>query len=293
MKKKTRMNITTHEGSWLVDQGYTHPEELIDHDAELDITEGLLSIFQAYNQHNIANGTPWDTWPDWELCLTTMDHNLQFFGEANEEDKAEMEHWLALMQLIHDSPHVTVDGFTITVQGQHGHTFAFDLSLDLRCWTRPGDMANHMKMLEEGTRPTSWMRKHGGTGGVVYAGRHVVGHSLGPWWYVPDHVPYLGGRATNHTADEEFCIEPEHESLGLAMISLIHLCIDDTAIWLMNAKQDIYEQVRAEWWNEHWPQGRPEDFDCQYTREEWEEIGDSWRQEADRRINEIRRKHHE
>ena len=289
MKKTTRNEIGTHDGAWFVANGYAHPETLIDHDADLDETEALLSIFKAYNQHNIAEGTPWDTWPDWELCLTSMPQELQFWGEADEADRAKMTHWLYLLQFIHDSPHVSVDGYTITVKGSHGTTFAFDLSLDLRCWTRPGDMAKHMQMLKEGTRPRQWMRLHGGNGGVAYAGMHVVGHSLGAWWYVPDHVPYLGGRATNHTADEEFCIEPNHSSLALAMTTLVHLCIDDTQIWLMNAKQDIHEQVRAEWWNEHWPQGRPEDFLCQYTKEEWKAIQASWWDEAEHRINTIRR----
>ena len=293
MKHRTIKDMENKDGAWFVTNGYAHPETLIDHDADLDETEALLGMFAAYNQHHIANGTPWNTWPDWELCLTSMPHEIQFLSEANEAEKARMAHWLQLMQFIHDSPQVTVDGYTVQVKGSHGTTFAFDLSLDLRAWVRPGDMAKHMQMLEDGSRPREWMRLYGGNGGVVYAGMHVVGHSLGSFWYVPDHVPHLGGRATQHTADEEICIEPNNASLALAMTSLIHLCIDDTQIWLMNAEKDIHEQVRAEWWNEHWPQGRPEDFLCQYTKDEWEAIQASWWDEARDRIHAIRRQQHE
>lgn len=285
--------ITTRHASWFVENGYADPGDLIDHDADLDETAAFFGLFAAYNQHNIAQGTPWDTWPDWELCLTSMPHELQFVEDASEEALVKMGHWLETVQFIHESPHVSVDGYTLSVQGNHGTTFSFDLSLDLRCWTRPGDMAKHMQMLKEGTRPREWMRLHGGNGGVVYAGMHAVGHSLGSFWYVPDHVPYLGGRATNHTADEEFDLYPEHDSLGLAMLTLIHLCIEDTAIWLIPAEQDIYEHIRVAWWEENWPQGRPEDFLCQYTKEEWADIRNGWSEEATRRIEELRRNHNE
>ena len=65
-------------GEWLVASGHIHPDELIDHGANLDEPAAFFGIFAAYNQHNIASGTRWDTWPSWELCLTEMDIGLHF-----------------------------------------------------------------------------------------------------------------------------------------------------------------------------------------------------------------------
>ncbi|RJU88861.1 MAG: hypothetical protein DWC07_07050 [Candidatus Poseidoniales archaeon] len=274
-----------HHGDWIAEQGHTHPEKLIDHNGDLDTAEAFFGMFSAYNQHHIKAGTSWDTWPDWEVCLTSLDSELHFLEETNDEEKTEMKHWLALSQFIHNSPHVRMDGYTIEVEGNHGTTFSFDLSLDLRCWTAPGDMATHAAMLKAGTRPTSWMRRNGGNGTMVYASKFTIGHSLGSWWYVPDHVPYIGGRATDHTADETFCMEPNHASLPLAMTALVHACIDDTAIWLMLAKKDIHDQVRREWWEANWSTGVPEDIDCQYSKADWVEIRAAWKKEAENRIN--------
>ena len=71
------------EGEWFVANGYTHPDELIDHDGNLDEPAAFFGIFAAYNQHNIAGGTRWDTWPSWELCLTEMDIGLHFLMPRN------------------------------------------------------------------------------------------------------------------------------------------------------------------------------------------------------------------
>ena len=86
MSKKTTKNENKHtkpntfivekEGDWFVANGYIHPEKLIDHNANLDLPENFFGIFAAYNQHHIADGTSWDTWPSWELCLTSMDLSL-------------------------------------------------------------------------------------------------------------------------------------------------------------------------------------------------------------------------
>ena len=43
------------DGEWFVANGYEHPDNLIDHDANLDEPEAFFGIFAAYNQHNIAN----------------------------------------------------------------------------------------------------------------------------------------------------------------------------------------------------------------------------------------------
>ena len=64
----------------------------------------------------------------------------------------------------------------------------------------------------------------------------------------------------------------------------MQLCIDDSHIWSIQFGSDVYEQVRIEWWEENWPFGRPEDFNCQYTKEEFRSIMDGWEKEAEKRI---------
>jgi len=89
--------------------------KLIDHDANLDLPENFFGLFAAYNQHHIADGTSWNTWPSWELCLTSMDIGLHFLmpGLDTFEDWVQREHWLALAQTIHENPAVSMDGYTI------------------------------------------------------------------------------------------------------------------------------------------------------------------------------------
>ena len=57
---------------------YEEPDEMIDHNGNLDTVSGLMSIFFAYNQKEADEGTTWATWPDWELCLTSMKDDLHF-----------------------------------------------------------------------------------------------------------------------------------------------------------------------------------------------------------------------
>ena len=69
---------------------YKEPEEMIDHNGNLDTVSGLMSIFFAYNQKQADEGTTWSTWPDWELCLTSMKDDLHFEDdEDSDEIKAE------------------------------------------------------------------------------------------------------------------------------------------------------------------------------------------------------------
>ena len=70
--------VVEKDGNWFLANGYQHPDELIDHDANLDEPAAFFGIFAAYNQHNIANKKRWNTWPSWELCLTEMDIGLHF-----------------------------------------------------------------------------------------------------------------------------------------------------------------------------------------------------------------------
>ena len=51
---------------------YKKPEDMIDYNEELDTINGLMSIFYAYNQQNQDEKKRWSVWPEWELCLTSM-----------------------------------------------------------------------------------------------------------------------------------------------------------------------------------------------------------------------------
>ena len=286
MKNNTKKMILNRNGDWFVEHGYTHPNDIIDHNGNLDNMEGFFGIFAAYNQHHLDMGTQWDTWPDWELCLTSLENGLHFLEEASVLAKAEMNHWLMLAQHVHDSPYIAVDGYTISVQGQHETMFSFDVSLDLRCWIEPGAMAEHDEWFEAGMKPESGNRMVGRRN-RLHASKHLIGHSLGSYWTVPEHVPFLGGTTTHHMHDDIFCLEPMHESLPLAMQSLLRLCREDSGIWVIQAKADFFAQIKNEWWEKHWPQGIPEDLDCQYSKQDWKEIEAEWAVKTQQRYDQV------
>ena len=47
--------------------------------------ENVMKIFVAYNQKNIQQGVNWDTWPDWELCLTAMSFEVAIESEDDSD----------------------------------------------------------------------------------------------------------------------------------------------------------------------------------------------------------------
>ena len=65
MNDNTKKMILNRNGDWFVEHGYTHPNDIIDHNANLQLPEKFIQIFSAYNQHNIAESKEWDTWPEW------------------------------------------------------------------------------------------------------------------------------------------------------------------------------------------------------------------------------------
>ena len=56
------------------------------------------------------------------------------------DDWVQREHWLALAETVHDHLSIAMEGYTITVQGQNGHEFAFDFCLDIEKWGAPGTL---------------------------------------------------------------------------------------------------------------------------------------------------------
>ena len=282
---KTRAWIHDGDTEWFAANGYLNPEDMIDHNGNLDKVQSFMEIFIAYNQHNIANEIAWDTWPSWELCLTSIDQDYAIIDTRidTESDWVKRSQWLAVMQFLYESPHITWEGYTLSVQGRHGTTFSFDLSLDLNSFVHPGDMSEHDRLVLEGKHSPSWKKKNGG-GRMVYAALETVKHSLGSYWAIPDHVSDWGGKWSDHLAEEtiSFC---QHGGFPINIMSVSALCIDDTRIWLQQVSKQIYAQVRAEWWEEHWPQGRPEDLDCQYSKSDWIEIRSEWNKEVNRRIH--------
>tara|TARA_B100000459_G_scaffold49605_1_gene26289 strand:- start:364 stop:1185 length:822 start_codon:yes stop_codon:yes gene_type:complete len=248
-------------GDWLVAKGYNHPDQLIDHDANLDQPEAFFGIFAAYNQHNIASGTKWDTWPSWELCLTEMDIGLHFLMPEidTHKDWVQREHWLALAQTIHENPAISMEGYTITIEGQHGHTFGFDFSVELEAWGAPGTYANHKaEMVAFGKKPKAWMWAV-----PSWSFTGTVSHSLGPYWTCPDYIPEYGGESTIHTPDDYFCIDGVNETFPSNLLSLIHLCFEDHHIWVMQYKDALATAEYIAKVEREWPGGRPEDYEYQ------------------------------
>ena len=255
-EKKIKKNEQKN-AAWFLKQGYLSPEEMIDHDDNLDHIESFIQIFAAYNQHNIASGAAWDTWPDWELCLTTMDADLHFEDPKRDppETIALRQHWLAAMQFIHDHEAVSYEGYTITIQGKHGHTFAFDFCLEIEAWGAPGTYADYKARIEANAKkPKAWMWRRES---YVFEGH--IGHSLGPWWVCPEYVPKYGGMNTNYTPDSSFCFSGDEGTFPPNLLCAIQLCIDDLHIWEIQYKEAegtaaYYDEILKEY-----PSGRPED----------------------------------
>ena len=233
------------------------PEDMIDHnDANFSQIENIMTIFVAYNQANIQQGTPWDNWPDWELCLTAMNPDVHFEDEdESDEIRAVREHWLAVMQFIHDSEHIELDGYGITVNGVHGNTFNFVICFQTEFWGDP-------IMTKDGLQEC-----FNGIGLDPIPFPHItpsqIGHSLGPLWVCPKHVPKFGGEQTYDT-DDTICIRKDRDdTFPSALHSLLNLCIDDTKIWADVCASDLEMQERRVWMNENWPGGIP-DQDWEY-----------------------------
>ena len=235
------------------------PEDMIDHNnANFAQIESIMGIFVAYNQANIKQGTDWDTWPEWELCLTEMNGDLHFeYDDDSDEIKVLRLHWLNVMQFIHDSENIQIDGYTITVQGQHGTDFDFDISFASERWIGPGEMDGYIQQVKDkyGTR---YVQKS-----VPYNSPSCVEHSLEALWVCPAHVPKYGGQQTYFTENWMYISEDLSESFPSALHSLLCLCIDDTKIWADACQRDVVALERAQWMEENWPGGIP-DQDWEY-----------------------------
>ena len=98
---------------------------------------------------------------------------------------------------------------------------------------------------------------------IPYIMPSAIGHSLDSLWVCPEHVPKYGGKAT-HFAEDWICImKPDDDTFPSALHSLLNLCIDDTKIWAIAYQSDLEAQERAQWMEENWPGGIP-DQDWEY-----------------------------
>jgi hypothetical protein len=233
------------------------PEDMIDHnDANFSQIEKIMTIFVAYNQANIQQGTPWDNWPDWELCLTAMNPDVHFEDEGESVGiRAVREHWLAVMQFIHDSEHIELDDYLITVNGVHGNTFNFAICFQTEMWGTP-------IMTKDGLQECF---KDIGLDPIPFP--HItpseIGHSLGPLWVCPEHVPEYGGEQF-YCSEDSICISKgRDDTFPSALYSLLNLCIDDTKIWANACASDLEMHNNMHRMNENWPGGIPEDWEYQ------------------------------
>ena len=239
------------------DKSIIPPEDMIDHNnANFSQIENIMTIFVAYNQANIQQGTPWDNWPDWELCLTAMNPDIHFeVEEDSNEIKAVREHWLVVMQFIHDSEHIEFDGYAITVNGVHGNIFNFVICFQTESWGDP-------IMTKDGEQEC-----FSGIGLDPIPFPHImpseIGHSLGPLWVCPEHVPKYGGEQF-YCSEGSICISKDIDGpFPLALYSLLNLCIDDTKIWADACARDLEFHKNLHKMEEDWPGGIP-DQDWEY-----------------------------
>ncbi len=241
------------------DNGIIPPDEMIDHNnANFLEIENVLTIFVAYNQKNIQQGITWDTWPDWELCLTAMSFDTAIESEDDSDEvKILRNHWLAVMQFIHENQNISVDGYTVNVQGIHGNTFSFDISFEPEIWTAPGQVAKNIEEVEAKIGRRYIQRP------IPLQLPHCIEHSLGSMWICPPHVPHFSGNQT-HFTESWFCMSNENgDTFPSALLSLLCLCIDDSRIWAIAFLEDSQELERIQWIEENWPGGIP-DQDWEY-----------------------------
>ena len=97
----------------------------------------------------------------------------------------------------------------------------------------------------------------------AYLYANNVAHSLGEYWTCPDHIPEYGGETTAYTHDHFFCIDHLAGTFPSNVLSLIHLCIEDHHIWVMQYEEAQNMQAYVEEMEREWPGGRPEDFEYQ------------------------------
>lgn len=258
MKKEKKQENEIKNADWFVKNGFEKPEDLIDYNAELDMPGEFFKIFTAYNQHNIAENKPWNNWPDWELCLTSMDSDLHFEDPERDgpEKIAKREHWLALAQFIHEHKALSIDEYTINIKGRNGNTFSLDFCLEIECWGTPGTYAEHKKSLESNAKkPKAWMSSR-----QLYPFEHQIGHSLGPWWTCPEYIPEYGGQSTIHTPDSSFCVSGTGDSFPSSLLSALQLCIDDYKMWIIQYKEAKSTAEYIQKIEREYPSGRPEDY---------------------------------
>ena len=250
-KTETLKNDMTKSWEWFIEHGYTDPKEMIDHNGNLDVPETFMQLFVAYNQHNIAEGKAWETWPEWELSLTSMKEDLQcaYNQEVDSEViKTERQHWFAAMQFMHEHGEISFDGYTIIIKGQHGNTFSFDFALGNETWGAPGTYAAQKVILDTNAKkPKAWM-----WGPQQYKFSSYVGHSLGPNWQCPEHIPTYGGECVTHTPESTFLMTGPDETFPGNLLSLMQMCIDDSAIWKIQyeyiEKFDDYDEGILNYW---------------------------------------------
>ena len=240
-------------------KGIIPPDEMIDHNhANFSQIENIMTIFVAHNQANIQKGKPWDTWPEWELCLTEINSKIHFeYEDDSDEIKALRAHWLSVMQFIHDSEFIKIDGYTIEIKGQYGNEFSFDISFESEIWIGPGEMVGYVQEIVDkyGTRFIQRSLPHNSPS--------CIEHSLDAHWVCPEHVPEFGGNQTYFTETYMCLSKSEGDTFPSALHSLLCLCIDDTKIWADACQRDVNAIERAQWMDENWPGGIP-DQDWEY-----------------------------
>ena len=241
------------------DDRVLNPDEMIDHNnANFLQIENVMTIFVAYNQKNIQQGVNWDTWPDWELCLTAMSFDVAIESEDDSEEiKILRQHWLAVMQFIHDNQNISIDGYTVKIQGMYGNTFSFDISFEPEVWTAPGQVVKNIEEVEAKIGRRFIQRP------ITLQLTNIVEHNLGSMWVCPSHVPQFGGKQTYYT-ESMICMSIDNgETFPSALLSLLCLCIDDTKIWSIAFIEDSQAMERVQWMEENWPGGIP-DQDWEY-----------------------------
>ena len=175
------------------------------------------------------------------------------------DDWVQREHWFALAETVHDHLSIAMEGYTITVQGQNGHEFAFDFCLDIEKWGAPGTFAGVRSEEEGRCLKADGLEVGAARLPVRQQCRSLIGRVLD----LPRPHSRVRGRDHGLHPRPLLCIDHLAGTFPSNVLSLIHLCIEDHHIWVMQYEEAQNMQAYVEEMEREWPGGRPEDFEYQ------------------------------
>ena len=145
-----------------------------------------------------------------------MSFEVAIESEDDSDETRIYEHWLAVMQFIHDNQNISIDGYTVKIQGMYGNTFSFDISFEPEVWTAPGQVVKNIEEVKAKSVEDLFKDQ------LLVELTHIIEHNLGSMWVCPSHVPQFGGKQTL-LYESMICMSMNGEMFPSALLSLLCL----------------------------------------------------------------------